>query len=297
MKLASRSPVGPSKMEGCVADPLQGLAQAADGGVIKGGRLRGVATLGVSLQGQADIALFCNTDHAHILADAGDLPAHHKAAFIADPGQAFALFLQLRGDAPVALMAADFFIVTEGQQHIALRLEALSDKGFHRFENRHHRAFAVDGATAPDKAIGNRPGEWRVSPQRFGARRDGHHVLMRHQQNRRQLAVLARPAQQDAWAAGGERLGVGSDLWVALRQPLTQAGKGGVAGRQLAGRRADLMRQGRQANGGRQALGGALAIQPLRQADRLAVVSRRRQQQGTADHHGHQAEQDEQQKQ
>ena len=51
---------------------------------------------------------------------------------------AFALFLQLRGDASVALMAADFFIVTEGQQHIALWLEALGDQGFHRFEDRHH---------------------------------------------------------------------------------------------------------------------------------------------------------------
>ena len=158
-----------------------------------------------------------------------------------------------------------------------LQVEALGDQGFHRFKNRHHRAFAVDGATAPDKAIGNRPGERRVSPQFFGAWCDGHHVLVRHQQNRRQLAVLARPAQQDAWAAGGERFGVGCDLWVALRQPLTHAGEGGVAGRQLAGRRADLMRQGRQANGGRQALGSALAIQPFRQADRGAVVCGSRQ--------------------
>ena len=74
-----------------------------------------MATLGVSLQGQADVALFRNADHSYILADAGDLPAHHKAAFIADPSEAFALFLQLRGDESVALMAADFFIVTEGQ--------------------------------------------------------------------------------------------------------------------------------------------------------------------------------------
>ena len=63
-------------------------------------------------------------------------------------------------------------------------LEAAGEQRLHRFQLRDQVGLVVPRAAAPDEAVLDRAGERLGLPVAFGAGRDRHHVLVRHQRDR-----------------------------------------------------------------------------------------------------------------
>ncbi len=97
-------------------------------------------------------------------------------------------------------MAADFFIVAEGEIDGSFGDESVAQQMLDRLENRHHARLVIHGAAAPYVAVGARAGKRRMAPILFGC---GNNVHVRHQQNRFHAALLALPGVEEAVAADG----------------------------------------------------------------------------------------------
>src|SRR5690606_22941552 len=89
--------------------------------------------------------------------------------------------------------ATNFLVMAEGKKDRPRGAEAALYEEFGCLDHRNERALIVDGAAAPDIAIRNRAGEGRMLPLVFRAGRDGHHVDMRHEQNRIKRSVRPLP--------------------------------------------------------------------------------------------------------
>ena len=108
---------------------------------------------------------------------------------IAAPG------LEEFGDLAGALPAADLFVEAEGQVYGACRLEAIPKQVLHGLQHAHQAAFIVQRAAAPDMAVGDSAGEGGMCP---ALHRDGHHVLVRQQQDGLFGGVAALPGVKQA---------------------------------------------------------------------------------------------------
>ena len=64
-----------------------------------------------------------------------------------------------------AIVPADLFIVTKGQQDRWTRLQPLCEQEFDRLEDRQYARFVVDSPTSPDETIGDITRERSMDPR------------------------------------------------------------------------------------------------------------------------------------
>src|SRR3546814_13420758 len=84
-------------------------------------------------------------------------------------------------------------VVPRNQIYTAFRLETPFRQRLDRLEQTDQRSLVVDGAASPYRLFGDRPGEGRIFPVLFGPLGHWNDVLMRHDDDRRERRVAARP--------------------------------------------------------------------------------------------------------
>ena len=139
----------------------------------------------------------------------------------------------------------------------ALGLESLRRQLLDRLEQADERALVVDRAAAPHRLFSDRPRKGRVFPVAFGALGDRHDILMRHDDDRRERRVAARPViderpvRQDRARHDPVRRRIGG------REPAMQPVPFGnvIVGRVLVRNRLDLRRGAQMPDGGVEVIG------------------------------------------
>ncbi len=189
------------------SDGQNGLRQRLHAGLRRRGG--GVAALGRGDDLQGRVALFTEPDDRHRAAHHREV-LHHGHALVEHEQRLHPARLE-QGGGCLRPGPAGFFVLAADEDHRPLRLEALRRQGVGRFEHHHQGALVVDRAPAPHGAVGNLAGEGRVFPVAFGPGGHRHHVLVAHQDDRRQRRVRSlpgvdeRPVGQDL--AGHRRVG------------------------------------------------------------------------------------------
>ena len=163
-------------------EPRQRRAHAADGAVLR--RHRRMAGGGVERQEEGAVALLGQADQRRRLAQARQHAVEHQQAFVEHPVEAHAARLEQLGDRQRAAQAADLLVVAHHEIDRLLGLEAAADQQLDGFHLREQVALVVERAAAPDEAVLDLAAEGVDRPGLLGARRDRHHVLVRHQRDR-----------------------------------------------------------------------------------------------------------------
>ena len=153
---------------------------------------------GRHLEHDGHVALLGHTNQRGGLGNAGHYALQHQQAFVQHKVQLHATALEQGGHLGGATQATDFLVCAEGQVDGAGGLVAAGHQHLHRFELRQQVALVVPRAAAPDKAVFHFTGKRGHRPVALGAGRDGHHVLVGHQQNGFGLGVSALPGVEQA---------------------------------------------------------------------------------------------------
>ncbi len=123
---------------------------------------------------------------------------HDRAAFVEYGGQGDHALLQKGRHRLGPAAAQRFFVVAKSHINGTLRLVAGFEQSFDGFEKGYDLVFDVQGASTPHEAIRDLSTVGRVGPIRQAGGLHRHHVLVSHEQNRRQGGLSAFPGIQQA---------------------------------------------------------------------------------------------------
>ncbi|KAJ0166611.1 hypothetical protein CTA2_6602, partial [Colletotrichum tanaceti] len=175
-------------------DARDELGQDADARVR--GRDGAVAAGGADDDLDVDVALLGRAGDGEVLAplgvEAGPLVDEDGGAVLAVAVQ------QDGGEVAGAALARDLLVEAEGQHEGALRGEAGGDEQLDGLEDADEGVLAVHGAAAPDVGAVVGAAEGRVRPAVDGGGRDGHGVLVGHEDGGLQVGVGALPGVEEA---------------------------------------------------------------------------------------------------
>ena len=159
-----------------------------------------MARCGGHFQDDRHIALFCHADQRRWLFEPGHHAVQHQKPLVNHKIKVHFALGQQGGNLGCTAQASHLFVGAIGQVHRALRRKAAGQQHFHCFHLGHQIALVVPGATAPHKAIFHLARKGRHLPVAFGARCDGHHILVGHEHDGLRLRVAALPGVKQAQA-------------------------------------------------------------------------------------------------
>ncbi len=162
-----------------------------------------MAATAVGNKVEADVPLLGDTDDGDVALDPGYESGGQGASLVQHESQGLAATRDLLCDHGGATIAADFFVVTEGQVDRPPRLEAFGQKAFYGFELGEDIDLVVECSAAPDGSFGDGSRECGVLPVGFGSRFDGHDVGVSSEQHRREAGLPALPSVQEAQFGDG----------------------------------------------------------------------------------------------
>ena len=227
---------------------------------------------------QGGVALFCNPDDRHGRArDRVVLDDRH--ALIEGEFRAHAPRLERRSRRPRA--GADGLLIMPGNdQNGPARLETLSGQRFGRLHQADEARLVVHGPSPPDGAVLDLPAEGRSLPLIERLLRHGHHVLVRHQDDRRERRIRARPGVDQRAAADDLPGRLGVERGVGRGEPDAEIVPGlGIILRRI------LMRHGLEADRLGQVLRRLDGVHLWRWRKRNSHGAFRRHRQGAPDKH------------
>ena len=107
-------------------------------------------------------------------------------------------------------------VVAEGQVHRPGKGLAVGEQVLRRLQAAEHLVFDVQGAPAPDVAVGNGAGKGRMGPVVLRALHHRHHILVGHEQAGPQGSVVSGQGDEQAVVADDLKGAGGHDMGIAF---------------------------------------------------------------------------------